>query len=99
MVPLREVAFRAPRLGCIVPGKCAIANLTAQRSSAVLALARHTNGMAQRLSSKILDAGYHFAAETETNQLFPILPNALIEKETSASGRMQNVCLWCSEER
>jgi threonine aldolase len=43
-------------------------------------LARHTNGMAQRLSSKISNAGYRFAAETETNQLFPILPNVLIEK-------------------
>lgn len=43
-------------------------------------LARHANAMAQRLSSKISDAGYGFAAETETNQLFPILPNALIEK-------------------
>ncbi len=43
-------------------------------------LARHANGMAQRLSSKISDAGYRFAAETETNQLFPILPNALVEK-------------------
>ena len=36
--------------------------------------------MAQRLSSKITNAGYRFAAETQTNQLFPILPNALIEK-------------------
>ena len=43
-------------------------------------LARHANAMAQRLSSKISNAGYRFAAETETNQLFPILPNALIEK-------------------
>ncbi|MGQ3215334.1 MAG: threonine aldolase family protein [Shinella sp.] len=43
-------------------------------------LARHANGMAQRLSSKIAHAGHRFAAETETNQLFPILPNALIEK-------------------
>ena len=43
-------------------------------------LARHANDMAQRLSSKISKAGYRFAAETETNQLFPILPNVLIEK-------------------
>ena len=43
-------------------------------------LARHANAMAQRLSSKISDAGYGFAAETETNQLFPILPNAVIGK-------------------
>jgi len=43
-------------------------------------LARHANDMAQRLSAKISKAGYRFAAETETNQLFPILPNVLIEK-------------------
>ncbi|AOF93140.1 beta-eliminating lyase family protein (plasmid) [Sinorhizobium sp. RAC02] len=42
-------------------------------------LARHANTIAQRLSSKISSAGFQFAAETETNQLFPILPNALIE--------------------
>ncbi|MCX8570763.1 threonine aldolase family protein [Aminobacter sp. MET-1] len=43
-------------------------------------LARHANDMAMRLSSKISNAGYRFVAETETNQLFPILPNTLIEK-------------------
>jgi threonine aldolase len=43
-------------------------------------LARQTNHMAQRLSAAITAAGYAFAAETETNQLFPILPNTVIEK-------------------
>ncbi|NTI03122.1 aminotransferase class I/II-fold pyridoxal phosphate-dependent enzyme [Agrobacterium rhizogenes] len=43
-------------------------------------IAQHANDMAQRLSAKISSAGYCFAAETETNQLFPILPNVLIEK-------------------
>lgn len=43
-------------------------------------LARHANDMAQRLSSKISNAGFRFAAQTETNQLFPVLPNALIDK-------------------
>lgn len=43
-------------------------------------LGHHANRMAARLSSAILNAGHTFAAETETNQLFPILPNAIIEK-------------------
>lgn len=43
-------------------------------------LARHSNQMAARLSAGIAQAGYGFVAETETNQLFPILPNALIER-------------------
>ncbi len=43
-------------------------------------LARHANAMAQRLSSALANTGYRFAAATETNQLFPILPNALIDK-------------------
>ena len=42
-------------------------------------LARHSNNMASRLSDGIAKAGYSFVAETETNQLFPILPNDLID--------------------
>jgi len=42
-------------------------------------LARHSNNMASRLSTGIAEAGYKFVAETETNQLFPILPNDLID--------------------
>ncbi|EEU48237.1 uncharacterized protein NECHADRAFT_75610 [Fusarium vanettenii 77-13-4] len=41
-------------------------------------LAQHTNEMAQLLSSRIQDAGYKLAAETETNQVFAILPNSLL---------------------
>lgn len=36
--------------------------------------------MASRLSRGFADASYKFVAETETNQLFPILPNDVIEK-------------------
>lgn len=43
-------------------------------------LARHANGMAQRLSLGISKAGHRFIVETETNQIFAILPDALIEK-------------------
>lgn len=42
-------------------------------------LARHSNDMANRMSKGIAQAGFDFVAETETNQLFPILPNDLIE--------------------
>ena len=41
-------------------------------------LARHSNNTANQLSDGIAKAGYNFVAETETNQLFPILPNDLI---------------------
>jgi threonine aldolase len=42
-------------------------------------LAKHSNDMAARLSGGIANAGYSFVAETETNQIFPILPNDLID--------------------
>lgn len=43
-------------------------------------LTKHANNMAQKISAAITDGGYKLAAETETNQVFPILPNALIER-------------------
>ena len=43
-------------------------------------LARHANKMAQLLSSGVAEAGFSLSAETETNQVFAILPNALISK-------------------
>jgi len=42
-------------------------------------LSRHANAMAQQLSAAIELAGFTFAANTESNQLFPILPNAIVE--------------------
>lgn len=41
-------------------------------------LASHANAMAAKLAAGILAAGYQLSAETETNQLFPILPNRVI---------------------
>jgi len=35
--------------------------------------------MAAQLSRGIIDAGYKLEAETETNQVFPILPNEVID--------------------
>lgn len=43
-------------------------------------LAQHANEMAERLSAGIRDLGYGFLTESRTNQIFPILPNTVIEK-------------------
>ncbi|MGB7181899.1 MAG: aminotransferase class I/II-fold pyridoxal phosphate-dependent enzyme [Burkholderiaceae bacterium] len=42
-------------------------------------LAAHANAMATQLSAGIVGAGYSLAAETESNQVFPLLPDRLIE--------------------
>jgi threonine aldolase len=41
-------------------------------------MARHANGMAAKLAAGIASVGYALAAQTETNQVFPILPNAVV---------------------
>jgi len=41
-------------------------------------LASHANAMAAKLASGIQATGYQLSADTETNQLFPILPNGVI---------------------
>jgi len=41
-------------------------------------MAQHANVMAAKLAAGIASAGYGLAAETETNQVFPVLPNAVI---------------------
>lgn len=43
------------------------------------ALASHANAMAAKLAAGISAMGYELSAETETNQLFPILPNRVVE--------------------
>jgi threonine aldolase len=43
-------------------------------------LAAHANDMAARIRKTIADAGFDFLASSPTNQLFPILPDDLIEK-------------------
>ncbi|NND92965.1 MAG: aminotransferase class I/II-fold pyridoxal phosphate-dependent enzyme [Granulosicoccus sp.] len=40
---------------------------------------RHANAMAAKLSSAMDDGGFRLAAVTESNQVFPIMPNPLIE--------------------
>jgi len=41
-------------------------------------LATHANNMAQILKKGIVDAGYSFMINSSSNQVFPILPNKLI---------------------
>lgn len=43
-------------------------------------LAQHANTMAMKLAKGIQDAGFEFLTEAVSNQIFPILPNKLIEK-------------------
>lgn len=43
-------------------------------------LATHANQMALKISEAITEAGFSFLTEPESNQLFPILPNQVIEK-------------------
>lgn len=42
--------------------------------------ARHANRMAQKISNAIAQSGFSFLTHSTTNQIFPILPNTLIEK-------------------
>ena len=42
-------------------------------------LCKHSNTMAQKLATAIQANGYRMAAETESNQLFPILPDTMID--------------------
>lgn len=43
-------------------------------------LAKHANTMAERLTNGIKELGFSFLSESTTNQIFPILPNSLIEE-------------------
>jgi threonine aldolase len=43
-------------------------------------LTKNANQQAQKISGAIVASGYELAATTESNQIFPILPNALIAK-------------------
>ncbi|PUA18681.1 low specificity L-threonine aldolase [Glaciimonas sp. PCH181] len=73
-------------------------------------LALHSNAMAKKLATGITNAGYELAANTETNQVFPILPNALIaslsklfafyvwEKRGEHNSVIRLVTSWATEE-
>ena len=74
-------------------------------------LARHANAMAAKLALGITARGYTLSSETETNQLFPILPNSVIselqkqfafyvwEKSGDEHSVIRLVTSWATEER
>ncbi len=42
-------------------------------------LSHYANTMAQKISNAVIEAGFLLTAETESNQIFPVLPNTLID--------------------
>lgn len=71
--------------------------------------ARHANAMAQKLAHGIQGHGYAFAQEPQTNQLFPIFPDIVIEKlkkdyefyvweKTAAGSVIRLVASWATPE-
>ncbi|MDR2174828.1 MAG: aminotransferase class I/II-fold pyridoxal phosphate-dependent enzyme [Synergistaceae bacterium] len=50
------------------------------RDGLLFSLARHANAMARKIAQAISAAGYGFLTDSPSNQIFPILPDALIEK-------------------
>jgi threonine aldolase len=55
-------------------------------------LARHANAMADRLAGGIRALGYDFLTAPTSNQIFPILPNAVIAEMQKLYG----FYVWCS---
>lgn len=74
-------------------------------------IARHANAMAARLASGIVSKGYALSAEVETNQIFPILPDAIIatlqahfafyvwSKASEGHSVIRLVTSWATDER
>lgn len=54
--------------------------VTLLKDNLIFELARHANDMARKISSVIRLQGFSFLTESDTNQIFPILPNGLIEE-------------------
>ncbi|ERI95463.1 Beta-eliminating lyase [Clostridiales bacterium oral taxon 876 str. F0540] len=50
------------------------------RDNLYFELAKHANSMAQLLKQGISEEGYSFLLDSSSNQIFPILPNDIIEK-------------------
>jgi threonine aldolase len=50
------------------------------RDGLLFSLARHANAMAQKIVKALSAAGCGFLTDSPSNQIFPILPDALIEK-------------------
>lgn len=56
------------------------------RDNLFFELGKHANSMAQKLANAIEKSGYSFLTEPVSNQIFPILPNTLIEKLSKKYG-------------
>lgn len=54
--------------------------LTLFENHLYLEIGKHENNMAEQLCQGIKEEGYNFYIETNTNQIFPIFPNTLIQK-------------------
>ncbi|MBN2603289.1 MAG: threonine aldolase, partial [Candidatus Thermoplasmatota archaeon] len=50
------------------------------RNDLLIELAKHANEMASQLTQGIKETGYKFLTDSPTNQIFPIFPNAVIDK-------------------
>ncbi|MDR2995337.1 MAG: threonine aldolase, partial [Bacillus cereus] len=50
------------------------------RNNLIFDLARHANLMAGKLSNAFKSLGYPMLIDSDTNQIFPVLPNPVIEK-------------------
>lgn len=46
----------------------------------IFKLATHANGLATKIREAIKEAGYSFLTKSDTNQIFPVLPNKVIDK-------------------
>lgn len=55
---------------------------------------KHSNDMAEILREGIQEAGYDFMIDSPTNQLFPILPNEIIEKISEN----YDYTFWCKND-
>lgn len=60
------------------------------RGDLYIELAKHANAMASTLSEGIKNLGFKFLTESSTNQIFPILPNAVITELE----RMYGFYIW-----
>ena len=50
------------------------------KDNVYLELADHANKLAQKMQSRLEELGISFFIKTSTNQIFPVLPNEMLEK-------------------
>ena len=74
-----------------------------------LETARHANAMAQRLAAGLRDLGVPFYMDSPTNQIFPVVPDALVDalradvafefwaKPDAAHTAIRFVCSWATQ--